>query len=475
MQNFSNEDEFRCFCFYREEVAPQLSYISQSIWQTLLLQAGQDQDFVRHAIIAIGGLSRSMKLKELERTGEESPSDPNAAFLYEFALLQYNQFLAGTKTHIAVAKRDQGRRLAMISCLLVVCIESMQLHHQSALLHSQQGFKLIEELKNDNDTPDHWNSGGISPSAPNIIEDELLQQFDRMELQVLALYDTRMGEQHQILKDEGNSFVRNMPEAFVNIDDARQYLELIMRRTFHFMAYAQADKYALLNFKEVQEDAYPKELSRALVILDGLQVQQEMYAAENRRWSKAFESLFRSSLKDINHLDAFQVLMMKIHSLNTTMRLNGHLSSTELIWDSFAPQMENLVGMCRTVFNHPHADIVFGEGVFTFDMGLIYSLLTSAIHCRDRRIRRDALDLLGTRPWREAQWMSLLCADVARFNMETEEDGVGTEYIPEWARVRLTGLDIIEKEWRGTLHGIRGVGDSAVHIQSVRNWSGMGD
>lgn len=89
-------------------MAPQLSYISQSIWQTLLLQAGQDQDFVRHAIIAIGGLSRSMKLKELERTGEESPSDPNAAFLYEFALLQYNQFLAGTKTHIAVAKRDQG-------------------------------------------------------------------------------------------------------------------------------------------------------------------------------------------------------------------------------------------------------------------------------------------------------------------------------------------------------------------------------
>jgi len=65
-------------------------------------------------------------------------------------------------------------------------------------------LKLIEELKNDNDTPDHWNSGGISPSAPNIIEDELLQQFDRMELQVLALYDTRMGEQHQILKDEGN-------------------------------------------------------------------------------------------------------------------------------------------------------------------------------------------------------------------------------------------------------------------------------
>ncbi|TVY41278.1 hypothetical protein LCER1_G008849 [Lachnellula cervina] len=252
-----------------------------------------------------------------------------------------------------------------------------------------------------------------------------------------------------------------------------------MRRTFHFMAYAQAEKSALLNFMEFLGDGSafdnPMELPRALDIPDGLQMQQEMYAAENRRWSKAFEPLFRSSLKDINHLDAFQVLMMKVHSLNTTMRLNSHLSPTELIWDSFTPQMETLVGMCRTILNHPHADIVFGEGGFTFDMGLIYPLLTPAINCRDRRLRRDALDLLCTRPWREAQWASLVCADVARFKLETEEDGVETDHIPEWARVRLTGVDVIEKERKGTLQGIRGVGESAVHIQSVRNWSGMGD
>jgi len=69
--------------------------------------------------------------------------------------------------------------------------------------------------------------------------------------------------------------------------------------------------------------------------------------------------------------------------------------------------------------------------------------------------------------------MSLVCADMARFKMETEEDGVETEYTPEWARVTLTGVDVIEEEWKGTLHGIRGVSDSAVHIKSVRNWSTM--
>ncbi|TVY15412.1 hypothetical protein LARI1_G007646 [Lachnellula arida] len=412
-QNFGNEDEFRCFCLYREEVAPQLSYFNQSIWQTLLLLAGQDQDFIRHAIIAIGGLRRSTKLKGLERTGEENSSDLNAASLYEFALLHYDQFLAGIKTHIAVGTRDQGRRLAMISCLLVVCIESMQLHHQNALLHCQQGFKLIEELKIDNGTPDSNNRGGISSPAPSVIEDELLQQFDRMELQVLALYDTRTGEKHQILKDEGNLSVKNMPEAFMNIKDARRYLELIMRRTFHFMAYAHAEKSALLNFREVLEDASafdnPVETSRALDIPDGLQV------------SHPFLGICCSQN------------MLLVHSSNTLK-----------------------------------------EAILT--VGFHASRCNKrSINCRDRRLRRDALDLLCTRPWREAQWMSLVCADVARFKLETEEDGVETDHIPEWARVRLTGVDVTEKEWKGTLHGIRGVGDSAVLIQSVRNWSGMGD
>lgn len=166
---------------------------------------------------------------------------------------------------------------------------------------------------------------------------------------------------------------------------------------------------------------------------------------------------------------------MKVHSLTTIMRLNAHLSASELIWDSFASQMESVIGMCRTILNHPHADIVFGERSFSFDMGILYPVLTAAMCCRDRRLRREALDLLCTRPWREGQWMSLVCADLARFILETEEEGVETERIPEWARARLTGVDTVEENCKGTLHCVRGVGDSAVFFQSVRDWSGMQD
>jgi hypothetical protein len=221
-----------------------------------------------------------MKMRGLESTEGESASNLNAARLHGFSLEHYDQFLAGTKRHMAVATTEQGRRMAMISCLLVVCIENMQLHHQNSLVHAKQGFKLVEELNTDDEIPDPRNRGGMSSPAPNVIEDELVQQFDRMELQVLAVYSTRTGEEHQV-KNEGALSVRNMPEVFTDIDDARWYLDLIMRRAFHFMAYVQADKPALLKFREGPDDSSAfdnlKGLSRALDIPDGLQVSHSLF------------------------------------------------------------------------------------------------------------------------------------------------------------------------------------------------------
>ena len=62
IQMFKNEDEFRCFRLYCEEVAPQLSFSNQSVWHRLLLQAGQDQSFIQHGIITIGALRKSLKM-----------------------------------------------------------------------------------------------------------------------------------------------------------------------------------------------------------------------------------------------------------------------------------------------------------------------------------------------------------------------------------------------------------------------------
>lgn len=133
VQVFKNQEEFSCFRLYCEEVAFQLSSSSHSIWHRLLLQAGQNQPFIRHAVIAIGALHRFLKTTATTPVAiGKRPSltlegaEANSSTTYALALQSYDKFLLGVKGDMARVSSDEGRRMAMIACLLVVCIETMQ-------------------------------------------------------------------------------------------------------------------------------------------------------------------------------------------------------------------------------------------------------------------------------------------------------------------------------------------------------------
>jgi hypothetical protein len=370
----------------------------------------------------------------------------------------------------------------MIACSLVVCSETMMFQFGNSLSHAQSGLSLFEDLLNDGlDVDDR---DGLYSPKPNIIEDELVQQYYRMELQTMAVYDTRAPSAHWRLGKEGTASIRDMPKEFTSVEQARLHLDLVMRRTYHFMTYALADRATFLKFRDVgtqrnitsssAQDLAPEEIKpRLMEASDELQVEQEIHCSENRRWSQAFEPLYRSALRNIDQAESIRVLLLKIHSLTTTIRLAGHLSKTEMIYDNFMPDFEKIVSLGKIVLNHPHADKFFAEGSFSLDLGLIYCLMTPATDCRDRRLRREAIALLSMRSWREAQWGSETSADVAKWIVEVEEDGVETESIPEWARARLSVIDASLEKKTAHLYCIRGVGKSLTHKDTLRYWGDM--
>lgn len=65
---------------------------------------------------------------------------------------------------------------------------------------------------------------------------------------------------------------------------------------------------------------------------------------------------------------------------------------------------------------------------------------------------------------------STSAADVARFIMEVEEEGVEGNWIPEWARARITGIDVNREERVARLQCVRGTGEWAVRRESLRDW-----
>ncbi|RDW66109.1 hypothetical protein BP6252_09744 [Coleophoma cylindrospora] len=495
-QVYGNNDEFQSFRLYCEDVAPRLAGEMQAqLWSRLLLQASQDQPYIRNAIFAIGALSKTHRGGGVGayRYKTIGTGDTELALqqYHSFALQHYDKFLRGVRENIT--DDEAGRRMAMIACILVVCIETLQNHSQAAFFHSRAGIDLMHDWLSRRPTPasEIREGGGAQPNgrkllpgiaspAPQIVEDELVQQFSRMEIQHLVQFDLRTPERHARLKHEGSTSIKLMPTEFTNTQEAMHFMDLIRRRTYHFMSEILLNQYStarrrdsLVNFRDhevYQRDEIINFSFQRVIVPEEIQVEREMYASENRRWAQAFEPLYRSIDTGGSHREKIRAKLLKIHSLALPVRLAGHLAASELIYDQYLPEFRQMLALGEAVLDHPD---LFVEGSFSFDMGITYDFSTIGMSCRDRTLRRRALALLNRKSWREGPFGSKTVADMATCIMEIEEKAADTEYIPEQARVKLTNINVDVAKRNVTLTLLQGSGENARMITALRDWSEM--
>jgi transcriptional regulator with XRE-family HTH domain len=97
------------------------------------------------------------------------------------------------------------------------------------------------------------------------------------------------------------------------------------------------------------------------------------------------------------------------------------------------------------------------QSEFAVELGIIPSLHMAARWCRGRTIRREAIALLYEYGSREGHWDSKTMAVMDSCVMELEEEDIDTEYIPEFARVRVLSITSDEEggDW-ATVEYVRG-------------------
>jgi hypothetical protein len=98
-------------------------------WPEHLLRTSNYEDSVRHAIVALGALH--------ENFSATSQMDE------DFAMRQYSKAMK------QIMKLDMASNTstdtALISCILFACIESLQGHYRSSLLHINSGLQILKE------------------------------------------------------------------------------------------------------------------------------------------------------------------------------------------------------------------------------------------------------------------------------------------------------------------------------------------
>jgi hypothetical protein len=494
-ESLKTEDEFQCLRFYTEETAPGLSGILDGgFWTQILLQTGQRQLFIQHAIITIGALSKILKIGGVRTEASFAPrmqmTEDEVALQkhYLFALQQYHKFIRGTRAHLLAQEND--KRAVLMSCLLITCIERLQNHNQSALTQATSGLKIMQKWIEQHATSEVLDKGkladrgwsiacvpGISSPEPQKIEDGIVDQFRRLEVNTLALNSINLSSERKYERAE-EAALKIMPPTFTDIKDARLYFELILRRGFHFIREVQrastnSKPVVMVTFSDeenpvLENPSNPPDISQ--MGLDDLVEEQQIHIAENKHWDDAFQHLFRRIHKSFSdsHPELLCATLLEIRSIALSIRLAAVTSASELVYDGHLPEFQKIISLARPMVENPK---LFNEGSFCFEQGFILDVSLVASSCRDRKVRREAIELLNLKDWREGTWGSRRVADAVQFLMDTEEEGVETDFIPEYARARFVRIEVEVEKHQAFIECMKGVGTDAVLKSCVRDWS----
>lgn len=136
------DEEFRYFQSFQENSDIKLSgFFSNDFWSSLVLQESHEMAPVRHAVIAMGALNKSLEgarvaglkvnvIQEVNKKHHE-----NAVFHHLKAIQSLNQYISTSKA--------PQLRVALISCLLFVCFETFQGSFASSV---QQTYGMIYQM-----------------------------------------------------------------------------------------------------------------------------------------------------------------------------------------------------------------------------------------------------------------------------------------------------------------------------------------
>ncbi|KAL3427745.1 hypothetical protein PVAG01_01254 [Phlyctema vagabunda] len=433
--HFRDNQQQQYFGVFRDETVLSLPGIfTSSLWDRVILQACDDEAFVREAAIAIGALS---VWKRRETSGDVS-REP-----YEYALQQYGRALRSMRK--ALINAETHLRKTLIGCLLVICFEAMQGNYFLAMMQALSGLNILEDWKMRKRKKSRKELEGIISPAPNIVEDDLVQAFAGIDLQIINYVDPRPDETHEILKDEGTETINNMPDSFSSLEETRLYWVLIQRRCCHFIVMAGWKTSAITTPNSENEvdqeqradyhDYHAEYIAKPLPQQAHINAECVRYAREISQWTLSFRPYYTSLEEGSKEWIAASVL--KIHAQTTNVELLSAQFHTETAFDVFLPEYRSIIALVQQVVPLlPHIP-------FTLDLGVVNVLRLVGKWCREPQLRREVIKLLRACNALEGFQNAAFYADAIEWMMEIEELGIDEHgFVPESERVAIQTADI---------------------------------
>jgi hypothetical protein len=388
--------------FRRQTLQKSAIYFESEFWSRLVLQLCHSQPVIRHAVAALGALHQRHEVAiSVELSGEIE------AGLRCYALQQYSKALAGTHD-LVDQNKENALDLTLVLCVLFVCLANHLSDYDGGEIHLQNGFKMLAIWQR-NDKRKTSSRLSIFRETTQLLEDDIIHQFARLELQSTTFHNDRFKESMVYYDTTTAPTVKS----FHSLSTARNalYMNLVrIQRTGnafqgHFSPLTGAPS-------RVPPDELIEILYECTQHLEDWRVS----------FSKYMERA--SSTMDVKTLSA-ALLLKAYHMLGTiAMPMEGAEGTGNE--DTFLPQMEDILSWTESAAKATDDHCSTKMTGFSFELGVIMPLYFIGSNCRQPATRRRAIELLKATPRREGLWDNLSAAFVAQRIADVEEEGLET-------------------------------------------------
>jgi hypothetical protein len=376
-------------------------------WNTLVFQASANDPAVLNAVLTMSSVHKWDGLNyNTQIQSAHNPEDRE-----QFILQHYIKAIRHLEPHFS-SKDRTSIRIALITCVVFICLEFLRGNFQTAQTHLDNGLKVLRELQ----TPSNLDLGKLlSHTSGNPNDSLIFSIFSRLHVQVELF---RQSYLHPCLVLQVSD-----PEVsttkFYSLNEAWQPIERLLNRIFHLTEKARQQICADLSTE-----------SKSALLEDQGRIQGELLS-----WLDTYR-ISKDLLQTLEPSGRACILLHVYHTMASIMAGTCLLRNDESMFDLYTERFISIIHQSGKLWR-------IGEsiprecsmGTYHMDMsrslvdiGWIPPLYYTALKCRIHRVRIQAIRLLETASHREGIWDSKIAACVARRVMKIEEGDFYKEF-----------------------------------------------
>jgi hypothetical protein len=376
--------EARAFEFFRAKVAGHLSGVfDASFWTKDILQVAQQEEPVRHAVVALASLSEH--LLDIPQNGLET--------LPRLALSQHTKAISHLNQKMR-AQTDTSMQVILMTCAIFVCFEMLQSNFETALVHMTNGVHVFY----------HWISNHTySTRHSREFTVQLEAIFGRLMLQIILFIDTKPRE-WKFINPAFTPALPSVTPTFGSVDEARDCLDRCMCSLYHQVISSQ--------FRELEEH----EVEASPI--------SQLTTNPLDEWETSFESFMMKKRGNLSPREQKVAVLLEIQHFTATILAATGPSSQETIFDCFEEKFSRIIELAYLLTADTSEEQ--RSPIPAFDMGILPHLYFVASRCRHPLLRREALELLRRGPRQEGVWNRDMLAGIGERIMGMEESECGS-------------------------------------------------